>query len=183
MSPEHDDEELVRRAQQGQHDAFHALIRRHQARAIAFGTRYLGHPSHARDAAQEAFVDLYLALPRYRAQDRFLSYWHRILLNRCHMAARSTRTREAMHLSLVTVKPPPAAPPEEALIARQDQEAVQRALEGLSEKLRLVVALRFGAGLALQDIAETLELPLGTVKSRLFSGLAELRARLKEATP
>ncbi|MDP3231363.1 MAG: sigma-70 family RNA polymerase sigma factor [Myxococcales bacterium] len=150
---EPDDEVLVQRARSGERAAFHALVRRHQARAIAFAARYLGASAPANDAAQEAFVDLYLSLPRYRSQDRFRAYWHRLLLNRCRMNLRAGRSRETM------------------LMAREREQAVQRSLESLSEKLRVVIALRFTAGLPLQDIADTLELPLGTVKSRLFSGL------------
>lgn len=180
---ESDDEDLVRRARDGDHEAFRGLVRRYQSRAVAFGTRYLGSAAPARDAAQEAFVDLYLALPRYRAQDRFASYWHRLLLNRCRMAMRANRAREGLREELTRLRPDATLPPDDALIARQSQRAVNEGLERLSEKLRVVVALRFGAGLPLQDIADTLELPLGTVKSRLSSGLVELRSALKESDP
>lgn len=176
---EPDDEVLVQRARSGERAAFHALVRRHQERAIAFAARYLGASAPANDAAQEAFVDLYLSLPRYRSQDRFRAYWHRLLLNRCRMSLRAGRTRETMHAGLRALPTLAVVPAETLLVAREREQAVQRSLETLSEKLRVVVALRFTAGLPLQDIADTLELPLGTVKSRLFSGLAELRATLK----
>lgn len=174
------DDELMRRTADGERDAFQVLVRRHQTRAVSFGIRYLGNAAPAKDATQEAFVDLYLAAPKYRAEHRFPAFWHRILLNRCHMASRAGRSRSALYGQLDAVPALRVVPPEDELIARQRDVAVQRGLETLSDKLRVVVALRFSAGLSLQDIANTLELPLGTVKSRLFSGLAELRGTLQE---
>lgn len=174
------DEELVRAARGGDRDAFFALVRRHQAKAVSLASRYLGSSSLAHDVAQDAFVDLHLALGRYRAEDRFLAWWHRILINRCRMAVRADRSRITMHAALEATPAEPAPRADELLIARARHLSVQRGLETLTEKLREVVVLRFTAGLPLQDIATTLELPLGTVKSRLFSGLAELRAAMNE---
>lgn len=175
-----EDDELMRRTAAGERDAFRTLVRRHQSRALSFGARYLGSPAIARDVAQDAFVDLFLAASTYRAQARFGAFWHRILLNRCQMAARSARTRAVAHTRLEAVPEVSASAAEDALIARQREVAVQRGVDALSEKLRAVVVLRFQSGLALQDIASALELPLGTVKSRLFAGLAELRRNLED---
>lgn len=174
-----DDDRLMQLARDGRREAFHVLVRRHQDRAVAFGTRYLGQRATARDAAQESFLELFLSLPRYEARGRFVAYWHQILLNQCRMSARARDTASAATARLVTVPPGPAPLAEEALIASQEQRDVERALQGLSEKLRVVVALRFGGGLSLQEIADTLALPVGTVKSRLFSGLAALRQTLR----
>ncbi len=175
-----DDDELILLARGGRADAFDALVRRHQARALAIATRYLGHPHLARDAAQNAFVELLRALPTYRAQGRFTAYWHRLLINQCHMASRSRRTRLAAHEQFGAQVHFEAVLADEALIARERQRDVERALETVSEKLRVVLALRFGGGLSLIEISTTLELPVGTVKSRLFAGLAALREALKE---
>ncbi|MGV3625471.1 MAG: RNA polymerase sigma factor [Archangium sp.] len=173
------DDDLMTLARDGSRDAFRVLVRRHEAKAVAFGTRYLGSSLQAKDAAQEAFVELYLALGRYQPRGHFLSYWHQILLNQCRMVVRSGATRRAVYAQLETVAASAAPTADELLSALQDQKAVTRALDTLSEKLRVVVALRFGAGLPLQEVAETLDLPLGTVKSRLFAALADLKAALK----
>lgn len=173
------DDELMSLSLGGSREAFRVLVRRHESKAVAFGTRYLGSAPLARDAAQEAFVELYRSLPRYEPRGKFLSYWHQILLNQCRMALRAGLTRSEAHARLESVPPVPHPSPDELLIALQNEQQVARALEGLSEKLRVVVALRFGAGLPLQEVATTLELPLGTVKSRLFAALAELKAVLK----
>lgn len=175
-----DDDELMRRTAAGERDAFQVLVRRHQTRAVSFGIRYLGGAAPARDATQDAFVDLFLSAAKYRTEQRFPAFWHRILLNRCHMAARAGRARASMHGELEARPTLGVVPPEEQLMARQRDVEVQRGLATLSDKLRVVIALRFSAGLSLQDIATTLDLPVGTVKSRLFAGLAELRGTLQE---
>ncbi|MFT3710017.1 MAG: sigma-70 family RNA polymerase sigma factor [Archangium sp.] len=177
---EPDDEQLVLRARHGDAQAFRLLVQRYQPGAVAFGIRYLGDPARARDAAQDAFVDLYFALARYQPRGRFAAYWHRLLVNRCRMGARADRSRDKLHDDVATLRVVHAPSPEDAFVAREDQLALQAGMARLSEKLRVVVALRFGAGLPLQEIADTLELPLGTVKSRVFAGLAELRAAVKE---
>ncbi|PZR12240.1 MAG: hypothetical protein DI536_15140 [Archangium gephyra] len=173
------DDQLMTLAREGSRDAFRVLVRRHETKAVAFGTRYLGSAPQAKDAAQEAFVELYLTLGRYQPRGHFPSYWHQILLNQCRMTVRAAASQRAAYARLESVPSGTAATPDELLSALQDQKAVTRALDTLSEKLRVVVALRFGAGLQLQEIAETLELPVGTVKSRLFAGLADLKSALK----
>ncbi|MDP1827102.1 MAG: RNA polymerase sigma factor [Archangium sp.] len=174
-----DDDQLMTLTRQGQVQAFRTLVRRHQGQAVAFGTRYLGQHAQAADAAQEAFVELFLSVPRYEPRGRFASYWHQILLNQCRMVVRSRQVASLATTRLEALPPNEPLQAEAVLIAHQDQQAVQRALEMLGEKLRAVVALRFAAGLSLQEIADTLEVPLGTVKSRLFAGLGELREALR----
>ncbi len=173
------DDELMVLSREGRREAFHVLVRRHQTRAVSFGARYLGSSSLARDAAQEAFVELYLSIGRYEPRGRFLPYWNRILLNRCRMFTRADALRRAATDRLLTAPPGPTPTAEDLLVSVQLHQQVERALEGLSEKLRVVLALRFGADLPLNEIAETLSLPVGTVKSRLFNGLSELRAQME----
>ncbi len=174
------DDELMLLARGGRAEAFDALVRRHQARALDVAAKFLGSPAVARDAAQAAFVELYRALPRYRANGAFTAFWTRVLLNQCRMAARARGT-ERRHLDGFAQEPRPVAPlPDERLLATERQRDVQRALARVSEKLRAVVVLRFAGDLSLSEIATALDLPVGTVKSRLFAGLAQLRALLEE---
>jgi RNA polymerase sigma-70 factor, ECF subfamily len=174
---EQSDDDLMLLARAGAPGAFDTLIRRHQPRMLRLSYRYLGDASLAADAAQNAFVALFRTLPSYRAQGKFSSYLYRLLLNQCRMTKRSRRA-EQKALDVVSSW-------EERNVAetlqRERQREVEVAVGELSVKLREVVLLRYGAGLEYGDIAETLDIPLGTVKRRMFDAMAKLREVLGEA--
>lgn len=178
---ERGDDELMLLARGGVNPAFDELVRRHQGRVLRVAARYLGDPVAARDAAQSAFIELYRYLPRYRPQGKLRALLHRLALNQCRMQWRrrgsAARARESL------VREPVAAPslPEEQILARERRREVERALGRLSTKLREVLLLRFSAEMAYQEIADTLDLPLGTVKSRISAGLTRLQAELEGA--
>jgi len=174
-----DDDELMLLARGGQGAAFDALVRRYQASALNIAVRLLGSAASAKDATQAAFVELYRFLPRYRACGTFTAFWHRLLLNQCRMTMRSHERHRAGRERLAAEPEKRIAPPDEMLLARERQRDVEVALGKLSERLRTVVVLRFSAELSLAEIADVLELPVGTVKSRLFAGLEKLRVELQ----
>jgi RNA polymerase sigma-70 factor, ECF subfamily len=137
--------------------------------------RYLGRDSLAADVAQDTFVELFRALPKYQAQGKFSSYLYRVLLNRCHMASRSAHAEQrALGFAAEGV----TGVDEVELLLREWRRDVSVALGALSEKLRSVVLLRYSAGLSYDEIAEALEIPSGTVKRRLFDALTKLRDQL-----
>ena len=169
------DDELMLLARGGLDEAFDVLVRRHQARALRMAGRLLGRSALAPDVAQNAFLEIYRGLSRYQAQGKFSAYLCRVLLNQCRMAARSAKRAGV-------VDDVPAAPGdrtgESLILAREREREVEAALQRLSEKLRTVVVLRHSAGLSYDEIAETLDLPLGTVKRRLFDAMEKLRSML-----
>ena len=180
------DDELVVLARGGDRDAFTALVRRHQQKVIAFATRFFCQHAVALDVAQEVFLDLLRALPRYRPQGRFHVYLYRVTINRCRMTARRVRYEDRMrdrYFASATSGGEPLAPDEAA--ARDRQRRLLRAMQSLPEKQRAVVQLRFWSGLSHDEIAEALETREGTVKSRLWHALALLRRQLgtSEDTP
>jgi len=169
------DDELMLLARGGLDHAFSVLIRRHQARTLRLAVRYLGRDSLAADVAQDTFVELFRALPNYQAQGKFSSYLYRVLLNRCHMAWRSAHAEQrALEFAAQGV----TDVDEVELLLREWRRDMSIALGGLSEKLRSVVLLRYSAGLSYDEIAETLRIPSGTVKRRLFDALLKLRDQL-----
>lgn len=174
------DDELMLLARGGVRLAFDALVRRHQGRALRIATRFLGDPSLAKDVTQNTFVHIYGSLPRYRAEHKFAAYLHSILLGQCKMARRSSdRYRRRLH-QLQELPPQTAgAGSADAVIAREKQRELDAALQRLSDKLRAVIVLRFSADCSYQEIADALDLPLGTVKSRLFCGLEQLKAAME----
>lgn len=175
------DDELVLYARGGDAAAFETLVRRHQRKVIAFATRFFGgQHALATDVAQDVFVDLLRALPRYRPEGRFTIYLYRFTLNRCRMAARALRYEGRAREQLLVERPSRVTPDEAA--ARERERRLVRAMLLLPEKQRAVVQLRFWGGLSHQEIAEVLDTREGTVKSRLWNALARLRELLGEAT-
>jgi len=174
---DHTDDELMMLARGGVEGAFDTLIRRHQQLVLRLAFRYVRNAAWAADVAQNTFVEVYRALPRYRAQGRFKSYLYQVLLNQCRRSRRSVRTESRVLDVLMRV--PVHAPAE--VLAREQRREVEAALDTLSVKLRKVVLLRFGADLSYKEIAELLAIPVGTVKRRMFDAIAKLRDELEQA--
>ena len=173
---ERSDDELMLLARGGLEAAFDTLIRRHQRPALRVALRYLGEPALAADVAQNTFVALLRALPDYRANGQFKAFLYRILLNQCRMARRSERSfqRALDQASNATEQNA------HEVLFREQRRDVERALLRLSDKLREVVVLRFGADFNYDEIGETLRIPTGTVKRRLFTAKTKLREMLEE---
>ena len=173
---ERSDDELMLLARGGLDDAFDTLIRRHQRPVLRVGMRYLGEATLSADVAQNTFVALLKALPEYRANGQFKAFLYRILLNQCRMARRSERSLQR------AIDQASNATEQNAheVLVREQRRDVERALLRLSDKLREVVVLRFGADFNYDEIGETLGIPTGTVKRRLFTAKAKLREMLEE---
>lgn len=182
-APPRDDDDWMLLARSGRPGAFDQLVRRHQASVLAVAYRYLGQRDLAKDVAQNTFVEVYRRLPDYRPQGRFRAYLHRVLLNQCRMAVRSRGIRRRLHERLGReedeVAAPAAALPDEEILARERQRQVERALLGLSDKLRAVVVLHFSGELSHAEIADALAIKVGTVKSRLAAALVKLRDQME----
>lgn len=169
------DDELMLLAAGGSERAFDALVRRHQSRVLRLAYRYLGDNALAADVAQNTFVVLLRSTAEYRPSGRFCAYLYRILLNQCRTARRSkvNRLRALIEMRDFSSSPQYTMP-------RERPRDLEAALGELSEKLREVVVLRFCAEQSYEEISETLDLPTGTVKRRVFDAMAKLRARLEE---
>lgn len=171
------DDDLMLLARGGVEEAFDALVRRHQGRVLQIAKKFLGSNALAEDAAQDAFVELYRYLPRYRPDGKLRVLLYRITINRCRMSARTTRRSR-----LVLTDPPERsveAVAEDRVLRREKQREVQRAVDQLTPTLRSVVTLRYAGDMTQPEIAEALDIPVGTVKSRLFHGMKKLRALLE----
>jgi RNA polymerase sigma-70 factor, ECF subfamily len=175
---ERDDDELMLLARGGVAAAFDTLIRRHQTAAIETARRELGSIDLAKDAAQNAFVQLYRYLPRYEARGKFKAFLYKVLLNHCRMARRSAGRASKLELVLELEVAESEALPDDAILRRERWREVERGLSRLSPKLRTVITLRFAGGLSYEEIAEVVGVNLGTVKSRLFNGIKKLREDL-----
>lgn len=162
------DEELVRAAGRGEAAAFEALYRRHRGLVLGLARRFAG-AGLAADVAQEVFLYLVKRLPELRFQGRLATFLYPVVK---HVAA-AARRREHRPGSAAREVPEELAAP--APLAPEDED-LAAALAALPEAQREVVLLRFADGFALEEIATTLAIPLGTVKSRLHHALTGLRA-------
>lgn len=176
--------ELVARAKAGDQTAFEQLVVDNQNRVYSLALRMLGDPEDAQDAAQEAFLNAWRALPSFKGESSFSTWVYRLASNACidHLRRRKRR-REVEVVSLTGTEGEgswePAdhqADPALQTERRMAREAVEQALRGLPDHQREILVMRELSGLSYQEIGQALELDLGTVKSRI----ARARLALKK---
>ena len=162
--------ELIRRSKGGSREAFGQLVARYQIPVYRVVRGILGSPSESEDVAQEVFLKAYANLAKFRGESGFFTWLYRIAVNEA-LRARKRRTF-ANADALPEVEAPPPAPAEEDA---PTLATLEKLLRKLSDEFRSIVVLRDIEGLTYSEIAETLEIPIGTVESRLFRARQELR--------
>ncbi len=167
-----DQRALVERAGRGDHDAFAELVRGAITRLDQAARLILRDQELARDAVQDALVRAWHDLPRLRDPDRFDAWLYRLTTNACLDIARRRR-RRPIEVEITPLDDPSVADSSAAFADRQVVDAAMRRLDVAS---RAVVVLHYFLGLPLTEVAATLGIPLGTVKSRLHRALREMRA-------
>ena len=181
-----DEEALVRRASQGDLDAFNALVLRYQGLAYNVAFRLLGSAEPAADVTQDAFVMAFQSLGSFRGGS-FRAWLLRIVSNGCYDLLRAQRRRPTTSLDALLDDPdsPAAFPdsgetPEQAALRHELGREIQAALLTLPLEQRVVVVLSDVQGLSYEEIAEATHTSLGTVKSRLSRARAHLRLYLRD---
>jgi RNA polymerase sigma-70 factor (ECF subfamily) len=180
---------LVERSKQDDIEAYELLVDRYRNKILNYVARYTGSTADAEDLTQEVFIKAYLAIKKFRGQSSFQTWIFQIANNVCVDRFRRTR-RERIAYSLdepveteegVVEREIPdwSWDPEAVAQSRELQALVQKTLTTLSDKLRPVIILHDLEGMRYEEIAEILNIPLGTVKSRLFNARVELRNRLR----
>ncbi len=183
-----DDRTLVARTQQGNRDAFAALVERYQERVLNLVHRRLDDRELALDVAQEVFLKAYRGLSRFEGDAQFFTWLFRITLNETVTAHRKNeRHRRAGSLHAPGADgerlpdPPDTSFEPSAEAARlDDAAAVQRAIAELDDDMAQVILLRDIDGRSYQEIAEVLQMPLGSVKSRIHRARQALKERLAQ---
>jgi RNA polymerase sigma-70 factor (ECF subfamily) len=165
------DDALVRRARAGDREAFGLLAARHQDAVYRVVRGIVGDPSEAEDVAQEVFLKAFGALGRFRGDSGFFTWLYRIAVNEALRAARRRRHPASLDEGLPVEAPPVPQPDEDG----PSLALLERLLRKLPEEFRAIVVLRDIEGLPYREVAETLEIPMGTVMSRLFRARRELR--------
>ena len=175
-----DDDTLMRLAQGGVERAFDVLVRRHQQQVIAISVKYLQDIALAQDMAQTSFLDLYRNRDKYRPKGKFRAFLARIVINNCKMALRHARTEADTRRVFQSAGPSHTEMNENELFRKEQQQLMEIALSRLSPKLRDVLTLRFAAEMSYREIADTLGIRVGTVKSRIFAGIEKLSQTMEE---
>lgn len=164
---------LVERAQRGDEEAFHELATLVGDRLFGLAYHVLRDPGAAEDAAQQALLDIWRQLPRLSDPDRFAAWSYRIVVRAAY--AEVARRRKWLFGSFRAADPP-AADHASSVV---DRDQLERGFSRLSVEQRAVLALRYFADRTQEEIADILDLPVGTVRSRLHYGLQRLRAELE----
>jgi RNA polymerase sigma-70 factor (ECF subfamily) len=180
------DEQMVERALSGDPEAFGEIVRRWERRIFALAFGMLGREEDARDATQETFLAAFRNLRGFRGDAKVSSWLHRIAVNQCITRQRRAKVRgetaledEAEKNAAVFALPIDTSP---ARIVEniERSSAVRRAVGALPPDLRQVIVMKEFEELTFQEIADVLELPLSTVKSRLYTALRQLQLRLQK---
>lgn len=181
------DQLLVERVQRGDKRAFDVLVAKYQHKVANLVSRYVRDSSEVLDVTQEAFIKAYRALPKFRGDSAFYTWLYRVAINTAknHLAAQSRRppgedieaeTAEQMDLGGALKE---TGTPERLALQAEIATTIQQALNELPEDLRTAITLRELEGLTYEEIAQAMECPIGTVRSRIFRAREAIDARLK----
>ena len=170
-----DDAEAIKRCQQGDPEAFRHLVERYQKRAVAHAVAILLDRGDAEDAVQEAFIDAFQAIGRFDTSRTFYQWFYVLLRNRCYKL--TARRRPTENLDDVQLLAPQSGSVDDTRLA------LEKALHSLSHEEREIVSLKYFSGLSYDELATHLQIPRGTVMSRLFYARQRLQSKLARTLP
>jgi RNA polymerase sigma-70 factor (ECF subfamily) len=180
------DEELVARSRTGDTESFNQLVRRWERQIFALAYRTLGREEDARDVTQETFLRAFRALPGFKGDAKFSSWLYRIALNLCRDWMRRDRRApmvdvpEGVEIHELAADKQEVASVEDLAARAELSAAVAAAMEQLPAEQRNAIILKEYQGLTFQEVAELMNCPLSTAKTRLYQGLTLLRRYLAE---
>ena len=187
MTQDDSDQQLVERVQAGDKAAFDLLVRKYQHRVLKLVSRFVSDAAEAEDVSQEAFLKAYRALASFRGDSAFYTWLYRIAINTAKNALVSNR-RRPVDFDLDLQDPEQydrharlkdGDTPEGVLLTEEIRNVVERAMEQLPEDLRTAIVLRELEGLSYEEIAEAMDCPVGTVRSRIFRAREAIDKKLK----
>lgn len=170
------DRDLVSRVQRGDKSAFDLLVLKYQHKIVHLVDRYVKDPNEAQDVAQDTFIKAYKALGDFRGDSTFYTWLYRIAINTAknYLLSRSRRYSD-YEVDMQDAEQVENAPqlkdietPEHQLMNDQIIHAIKSAIERLPEEMRIAITLREFEGMSYEEIAEAMDCPIGTVRSRIF---------------
>jgi RNA polymerase sigma-70 factor (ECF subfamily) len=187
MTTEASDAQLVERVQRGDKRAFDLLVVKYQHKVLKLISRLVSNPTEAEDVAQDAFLKAYRALKSFRGDSAFYTWLYRIAINTAKNALVS-RGRRAIDFTVdlqdpeqyeIQARLTEGDTPEGMLLTEEIRQTVQRAMQDLPADLRTAITLRELDGLSYEEIAEAMECPVGTVRSRIFRAREAIDKKLQ----
>lgn len=183
-----EEDKIIKKAVDGSAEAFEQLVVKYQTPIYRLCLRMTGNPEDAADLTQESFLKAWRALDTFRFGSGFSTWLFRLASNTCLDHLRAQKRRPVLPLTLedndgeeMTLDPPDSAPtPEEALLASEEQERLNKALAQLDPQQRHILTLRVVNDLSYTEIAEILEIKEGTVKSRIARARDALRKKYQK---
>lgn len=182
------DQELVERAQKGDKRAFELLVHKYQRKLARLLSRMVRDPAEVEDISQEAFIKAYRALPQFRGESAFYTWLYRIAVNTAknYLVARGRRAPTTTEFNSEEAENfedgemlRDISTPDAELQTKQIAEAVNQAVEALPEELRTAITLREIEGLPYEEIAQMMDCPIGTVRSRIFRAREAIAEKIR----
>jgi len=182
------DQELVERAQKGDKRAFELLVLKYQRKLARLLSRMVRDPAEIEDITQESFIKAYRALPQFRGESAFYTWLYRIAVNTAknYLVARGRRAPTTTGFSSEEAEGfedaellRDIATPDAELQTKQIANAVNKAVEALPEELRTAITLREIEGLSYEEIAQMMDCPIGTVRSRIFRAREAIAEKIR----
>lgn len=178
-----DERKLIERASGGDAAAFNRLLEAHERRMYAVALRMCGNREDAQDCLQEAMLRVYRAMGSFKGQSSFSTWVYRITMNTCLDELRKKKNKQATSLdSLLDTGWSPSddsSAPEKHAVQNEVRKCLHDAIRELPEDMRSAVVLRDIHGLSYEEIAQSLDINVGTIKSRISRGRGKLREKLK----
>ena len=189
MTADASDLSLVQRVQHGDRGAFDVLVLKYQHKVVKLVMRYVRNPAEAEDIAQDAFIKAYRALPQFRGDSAFYTWLYRIAINTAKNAV-VARDRNPVDFDLdmtnneesyeMQGRLKDSETPEALVLTDEIRTTVNAAIANLPDDLRTAIVLRELEGLSYEEIAATMDCPVGTVRSRIFRAREAIDTRLRE---
>jgi RNA polymerase sigma-70 factor (ECF subfamily) len=188
MSDREIDRELVARAQRGDKRAFELLVEKYQRKLGRLLSRFIRDPSEVEDVTQEAFIKAYRALPAFRGDSAFYTWLYRIGINTAknYLMAMGRRAPTSTEVEAEEAEGFEEGEqlrdintPESVLLSNEIAETVNRTIEALPEELRKAIQMREIEGMSYEDIAQAMDCPIGTVRSRIFRAREAIAEQLR----
>ena len=188
MSDREIDRQLVARAQRGDKQAFELLVEKYQRKLARLLSRFIRDPAEVEDVTQEAFIKAYRALPAFRGDSAFYTWLYRIGINTAknYLMAMGRRAPTSTEIEAEEAEGFEEGEqlrdintPESVLLSNEIAQTVNATIEGLPEELRRAIQMREIEGMSYEDIAQAMDCPIGTVRSRIFRAREAIAEQLR----
>ncbi|HKU48238.1 MAG TPA: RNA polymerase sigma factor RpoE [Burkholderiales bacterium] len=182
------DRQLVARAQRGDKQAFEMLVEKYQRKLARLLSRFIRDPAEVEDVTQEAFIKAYRALPAFRGDSAFYTWLYRIGINTAknYLMAMGRRAPTSTEVGAEEAEGFEEGEqlrdintPESLLLSNEIAETVNKTIQGLPEELRKAIEMREIEGMSYEDIAQAMDCPIGTVRSRIFRAREAIAEQLR----